>query len=255
MRSSLRGTLRLVHLGTATLGWVAAATCHQQLVPAAERPLVFQRYMRRWAHSLVHATGGQVRLAPGSHVPEHTGPRLVVANHRSPFDIGVLLSLFGGYALSRADLARWPVLGLAARRAGTIFVDRDDGGSRATALRVIRSRLQQGASILVFPEGGTFGGDEVRPFKPGAFAALRGLNAQIVPVGLAYDPGAEFVDESFVEHVVRVTGRPYTRCAVQIGAGISAEARPHELAIRLHDEVQRLVAGARAYWSEWSRGS
>ena len=248
MLSTARGTVRLLNLGTATLGWVALATAHQRLVPAAQRDLVFQRYMRRWASSLVRATGGVVTLAPGSTVPPHVGPRLVVANHRSPFDIGVLLSLFGGQALSRADLARWPVLGLAARRAGTIFVDREDGGSRASALRAIRRRLRDGASILVFPEGGTFEGDEVRPFKPGAFAALTGLGAQIVPVGLAYDQGAEFHEESFVEHVVRVAGRPLTRCVVKVGRPVECNGRPNELAERTHAAVQELVDDARAHW-------
>ena len=245
---SARGALRLLNLGAATLGWVALATAHQSLVPPVQRTATFQRYLRRWASSLVHATGGVVQLVPGCTVPVQSKPRLIVANHRSPFDIGVLLSLFGGHALSRADLADWPVIGLAARRAGTIFVDRESGASGASALRTIRRRLAEGASILVFPEGATFAGDDVRPFKPGAFAALRGLGAEIVPVGLAYDPGAEFVDESFVEHVLRVAARPRTRCVVNIGAPLPAHGRAQELAGATHAAVQHLVAGAREHW-------
>lgn len=248
VKPSARATYRLVNLGAATLGWVALASAHQALVPETRRTAVFQRYLRGWASSLVHATGGVVELAPGSRVPTQHRARLVVANHRSPFDIGVLLSLFGGHALSRADLAGWPVIGLAARRAGTIFVDRESGASGASALRAIRRRLQAGASILVFPEGATFEGDEVRPFKPGAFAALRDLDVEVVPVGLAYDPGVEFLDETFVEHVMRVAARPRTRCVVSIGAPQRAVGRAAELATALRDEVQRQVAGARSAW-------
>jgi lyso-ornithine lipid O-acyltransferase len=250
LASSARGSVRLLHLGTATLGWVTAASLHQQLVEPAQRGAIFQRYLKRWASSLVHATGGRVLLTPSSVVPSHECARLVIANHRSPFDIGVLLSLFGGHALSRADLASWPVLGLAARKAGTIFVDRDSGASRATALRAIRRQLSAGASILVFPEGATFEGDQVQPFQAGAFAALRGLEVQLVPVGLAYDPGAEFVEESFVQHVVRVAGRRSTRCVVNIGQPRLASGRPQELAAALRDEVQGLVDGARAHWRD-----
>ena len=246
--ASARGSVRLAQLGSATLGWVAIASVHQRLVPPAARGLVFQRYMRRWASSLVHAMGGELTLAPGAVVPPHGKARLVVANHRSPFDIGILLSLFGGHALSRADLADWPVLGLAARRAGTIFVDRGSGASGASALRTIRRRLREGASILVFPEGGTFEGDEVRAFKPGALAALRGLDVEIVPVGLAYDPGAEFVEESFVQHVMRVAGRPHTRCVVNIGPARPAEGSAQQLAESLRAEVQDLVTSARTHW-------
>jgi 1-acyl-sn-glycerol-3-phosphate acyltransferase len=247
-RIGARGAVRLVGLGAATLAWLSAASLHEALVPPGRRGPIFQRYMKRWGHSLVQRTGGRVFLTPGSVVPEQRGPRLVVANHRSPFDIGILLSLFGGHALSRADLAGWPVLGVAAQRAGTIFVDRTKADSGAAAIRNIRKRLLEKASILVFPEGSTFAGDEVQPFKPGAFTALRNLDAEIVPVGLAYDPGAEWVNETFVSHVLRVAERPCTRCVVAIGQPMAARGRPQELAEALHAQVQGLVHQARDDW-------
>lgn len=248
MIETARSISRLAGLGAFTAAWVGAASVHQALVEPAARNAVFQRYMRRWASSLVSQTGGHVVLTPESRVPEQNGPRLIVSNHRSPFDIGVLLSIFGGHAVSRADLASWPVIGYAAKRAGTIFVDREDAGSGASAIRAIRKKLQEGASILVFPEGGTFEGDEVRPFRAGAFSALRGLAVDIVPVGLAYDHGSEFVDETFVEHVLRVARRPETRCVVHIGAPRPATGRAQEIALGLHTEVQRLVKRAREHW-------
>lgn len=248
MIENARSISRLAGLGAFTAAWVGAASIHQAFVEPAVRDAVFQRYMRRWASSLVSQTGGHVVLTPESQVPEQNGPRLIVSNHRSPFDIGVLLSIFGGHAVSRADLASWPVIGYAARRAGTIFVDRESAGSGASAIRAIRKRLQEGASILVFPEGGTFEGDELRPFRAGAFSALRGLAVDIVPVGLAYDHGSEFVDESFVEHVLRVARRPQTRCVVHIGAPRAAQGRAQEIALGLHTEVQGLVKRAREHW-------
>ena len=247
-RVGARGALRLVGLGAKTLGWLSAATIHETLLPPAQRGPVFQAYMKRWGHSLVHSTGGRVFLTPGSVVPALTGPRLVVANHRSPFDIGILLSIFGGHALSRADLAAWPVLGIAAQRAGTIFVDRSKADSGAAAIRAIRKKLQERASVLVFPEGGTFLGDEVRPFKPGAFSALRNLDVSILPVGLAYDPGVEWVDETFVAHVLRVAQRPQTRCVVAIGSALRPLSRSQDTAAVLQASVQALVHEARQDW-------
>ena len=247
------GALRLLRLGSETLGWVAFASAHQRLVPEHERTAVFQRHMKRWASSLVRAMGGEVLIAPGHEVPRTRRARLIVSNHRSPFDIGVLLALFGGHPLSRADLANWPVLGMAAKRAGTIFVDRESTHSGASAVRQIRARLKEDASIVVFPEGGTFGGDEVRPFKAGAFAALRGLEVEIVPVGMAYDPGAEFTDPSFVQYVLRVCSRKRTRCAVCIGKPRIAQGKPQQLADALHEEVQALVHQARTCWEQSQR--
>jgi 1-acyl-sn-glycerol-3-phosphate acyltransferase len=246
----VRSITRLTGLGAFTAAWVGAASLHQAFVHPADRTALFQRYMKRWASHLVSTTGGRVILTPGSQVPPQRGPRLVVSNHRSPFDIGILLSLFGGHALSRADIANWPVIGLAARRAGTIFVDRESAGSGASAIRAIRRRLMDGASILAFPEGGTFGGDQVRPFRAGAFSALRGLDVEIVPVGLAYDPGSEYLDETFVDHVLRVARRVETRCVVHIGPPRLARGRAQEIADGLQREVQQYVDAARAHWRE-----
>jgi 1-acyl-sn-glycerol-3-phosphate acyltransferase len=230
------------------VGWVGIAAAHQALVPEDERTQVFQHWLRYWARSLVSSCGGEVILTPSSQVLPARGARLVVANHRSPFDIGVLLGLFGGHPLSRADLAQWPVLGMAAKRAGTIFVDREDTSSGAAAIRAIRSRLQAGATILVFPEGHTHAGDEVRPFRGGALSAVRGLDVEIVPVGLAYDPGTEFVEESFVNHVMRVAQRKRTRIVVQVGQSRAPEGKTAALAQALTEDVQNLVDQARAHW-------
>jgi 1-acyl-sn-glycerol-3-phosphate acyltransferase len=251
--SHFRAASRLVALGVKTAGWVGAVSAHQRLVPEAERDALFQAYMKRWAHSLVSSSGGVVELTPESRVPPQRGPRLVIANHRSPFDIGVLLHLFGGHALSRADLAHWPILGLAARRAGTIFVDRESAHSGASAIREIRRRLMDGASVLVFPEGRTAAGDEVLPFKSGIFTAMRGLDVELVPVGLAYDPGSEWVNETFVGHVLRVARRPTTRIVVHIGAPRIVRRRTPNLPEELRADVQKLVLRAREHWRHTSR--
>ena len=192
---SVLGGVRAAGLGAVTLGALGVEQVHEGLSPEDERHQVFQWHMRRWARALMHVFGVET-LVQGE-VARPTGARLVVANHRSPLDITALLGLFGGCVLSRADLADWPVLGVAARKAGTIFVDRSDGASGARAIRNIRARLKDGHTVIVFPEGGSFAGDEVRPLKGGAFAAIRGLDVEIVPVGIAYNPGVEFVNETF----------------------------------------------------------
>lgn len=249
---SARSTVRLASSLAKTAGWVGAVSLHQRFVAPDEQYELFQRYMKRWSRSIVRTAGGQVVLTPESALPPHRGPRIVVANHRSPFDILALLGIFGGHALSRKDLATWPIIGLAAQRAGTIFVDREDAHSGASAIREIRARLKQGQSILVFPEGGTFRGDEVRPFKGGVFTALSGISVEVVPVGLAYEPGAEWVGESFVGHVLRVAQNPVTRVVVHIGSPRTVNKRTGQLPDELRADVQKLVDRARDYWQHTS---
>ena len=118
------------------------------------------------------------RIVQGRRRRQRGRGHLVVANHRSTADILVLLRTFGGRMVSRADLAGWPLVGAAARAVGTLFVDRSDAASGATAVRAIRTRLVAGDTVIVFPEGTTFPDDEVRPFHAGAFVAARAARAR-----------------------------------------------------------------------------
>lgn len=246
----LRSGSRALGLVAGTAGFLAAAQLHEQTVPGDERPAVFQRYMRVWARSMLGVFGVRLHVSPGPpQLAER--PRLVVANHRSPLDVAALLSTFGGHALSRADMADWPILGLAARKAETIFVDRQSTRSGASAIRSIRSHLKQNRSVLVFPEGGTFRGDEVRPFKGGTFAALKGLDAEVYPAGLVYDEGAEFVDEAFLAHIKRVAARPRLRLCLRVGSPIRTSGRDtRALASEAQQQVQALVHQARDDWRQ-----
>jgi 1-acyl-sn-glycerol-3-phosphate acyltransferase len=202
-------------------------------------------WLRRWARGQLKIFGADL-VMPAPRPPPARGARLVVSNHRSPLDVAILVSIFGGRVLARADLAEWPVVGMAARRAGTIFVDRDKEASGANAIRAIRRSLASGNTVHVFPEGTTGEGDDVLPFRGGAFAAVGGLDVEIVSVGLAYPPGVEFTEASFFGHILRVAGRPAPRVGVVIGTPRRpGRVRASALAAELEEEVQTLVTAAR----------
>jgi 1-acyl-sn-glycerol-3-phosphate acyltransferase len=239
-----RSGARALGMGALTLGMLGGVSLHQRFTAPAARDAQFQRWMQLWAEGLLRLFGVQSSLH-GVQPTAATGARLIVSNHRSPIDILLLLRHFGGVVLSRSDLATWPVLGSAARRAETIFVDRADTMSGVLAIRQLRDRLAHQRTVIVFPEGTTLAGDEVRPFQEGAFAAARGLPVEIVPVGIAYQPGSEFLDETFVEHVTRVAQRPVTRVAVNMGAPRPMPGQRKGLADALRSEVQSLVHEAR----------
>jgi 1-acyl-sn-glycerol-3-phosphate acyltransferase len=241
--------LRSVVRGAAMLGFTAGIThaglLRFQFCSEQERPTVAARWVGRWAGGLLRVFGVEQHWA--SALPAATDrARLVVANHRSPLDILLMLQHFGGSVLARHDLERWPVMGRAARTGGTIFVDRQDAKSGVRAIREIRKRLQAHQTVVVFPEGTTHAGDLVHAFLGGAFSAVSSLPAELVPVGIAYDPGAEFVGESFAAHLVRVAQRPRTRVALCVGDSLPASRDREQMARDLRDAVQALVTRARA---------
>src|SRR5882724_2175040 len=99
--------------------------------PDSERDAVRDRWVSRWARTLLRLFAIEI-VVDGAVPPPTQGRgrgRLVITNHRSAIDVGVVLSTFGGTMVSRADLASWPVLGPAARAVGTVFVDRSSAKS------------------------------------------------------------------------------------------------------------------------------
>ena len=212
---------------------------------------VRDRWVRRWAKALLDLFAIDV-VVRGT-VPPRPRPgergRLVVANHRSAIDIGVVLATFGGTMVSRADLAGWPIVGAAARAVGTVFVDRDSAKSGAVTIRAIQRQLEEGQTIALFPEGTTFSGDEVRPFHGGAFIAAARAGADVLPVGLAYPAasGAAYLDETFMAHLGRMAKSRATRMALVVGEPIATKGlRAGAIGERAHAAVSELVAQARA---------
>jgi len=242
----LRAPLRLAALGGLSGAMLAALTIEERFRKVSDERR--EAYARRWARWLLALLDVDAELdAPPGALEKGERPRLVVANHRSAVDILLILSLFGGLLLARGDMADWPAIGVMARRAGTLFVDRGDPASGAAAVQRMRERLRRGITICVFPEGTTFDGDEVRPFQAGAFVAIARERGEIVPVGFAYErPEAIYGDEPAMDHMKRLARTRSTRVGVSVGAPIAAHrSRLESLAATARSEVQVQVNRAR----------
>lgn len=225
------------------------------LSPHPEHERVLQKWIERYGKGLLKLYGVDMR-ARGPYVEEgrrYPGRsdngigRMFVMNHRSGLDIPITLAHVEATILSRADLSGWPVIGMAARRVGTLFVDRQSKSSGAAVIVAMANALAQGRGIMVYPEGTTFSGDEVRPFRVGAFKAAHETAAEIIPVGLAYEGEAmSFGDESFSKHMVRVSTAKGVKAAISIGEPIlAAERTVEETMEAVKTSMQALVYEAR----------
>lgn len=240
--SKLRAVLRTGAFVGFSAGVLGAYETRRAMTPASGQKALANRYRARLSDGLLRVFGAEL-LLDGHRTLD--GGALVVANHQSALDIGVMLSLFQGVLVSRHDVADWPLLGRLAKHGDTIFVDRDDRRSGTTALREIRRRAKEGRTVVAFPEGGTFPGDSVHEFHPGAFAAVRTLGIPIVPVGLAYSPAVPYVKETFGEHIARVAARPKTRIAVHLGDPLPSGLDARSAAETARARVEALVQDAR----------
>ena len=255
----VRFPLRTAAFAGVTFGMYGLLEVDCARSPASAREQLLHTWMHRYGQALVKLYGIHVR-AGGPHVgagAQYPGTdargrgRLFVMNHRSGLDVPVTLAHFECTILSRADLARWPVIGVAARRAGVLFVDRSDKRSGAASVNAMASALEGGRAVMVYPEGTTYAGDEVRPFRHGAFVAAHRAGAEIVPVGIAYGGGdAAYLDESFVDHMKRVSRARRTVAAIEVGDPIAPGPDKDALLLAAHDAVQALVHRARAALDE-----
>jgi lyso-ornithine lipid O-acyltransferase len=169
-------------------------TPHSPAARAIER-----RFMTRIARRLVAQINlrGAPLAGPGT---------LYIANHISWIDILVLGSVLDAEFIAKDEVKSWPVIGLLARRTGTIFIAREERHRVDEQAARIAARLKSGASLILFPEGTTGDGETILPFRSSLFAAAIHAS-RIQPLALAYQPaGIGWTDqEPLLANARRVT--------------------------------------------------
>ena len=111
---------------------------------------------------------------------------LVVSNHQSYLDILLLAAHFPVQFVAKQEVSDWPVIGLMAKLAGTIFIDRSSTRQSMCCALEIAESLEQGLSVLVFPEGTSSNGLQVLPFKPMLLLAALKTQLPVLPLTLNY---------------------------------------------------------------------
>lgn len=187
-------------------------------------PPVWQSRVVQWWHQrLCHILALRIQVTGQS-----VGPALLVANHISWLDIPVLGAQGAMGFLSKAQVRHWPLIGWMAEVAGTLFIER--GAHRATAvMAALRARLVGGASVVVFAEGTTSDGTQVRRFLPRLFAVVQpdadrhNAPMTLQPVALRYDepPGPDAIapfigEDTLVRHLLRVLQHPGLSVSVML---------------------------------------
>jgi len=94
----------------------------------------------------------RVTLVGVENLPRKPG-YLVVSNHRSWADVGLLILHTRSLGISKKEIAYIPFFGLAGYLAGVIFFDRRSKISRGRVIEDALNLLHAGANLHVFPEG------------------------------------------------------------------------------------------------------
>lgn len=195
-------------LATVGLGVLVAGTMSLvERLHLANESAIRQRFTRWYLARLSAALPFEIEVL-GS-VPAQ--PMLWISNHVSWTDIPLLGMLAPLSFLSKAEVRTWPVAGWLAKKAGTLFIRRGSGDSALLGQQLL-THLQQQRSLLIFPEGTTTDGRQLRNFHGRLLSSAIEAGTPLQPVAVRYVRNnqidvevAPFIgDDDLVTHLVRL---------------------------------------------------
>lgn len=146
-----------------------------------------EQHIPHWSRGILNVTGVRLSVEGLDNIPKE-GPCVFVANHRSYYDIPLLLaSLDKPYGiLAKEELEKIPLLSRWMKLLGCVFVQRDDVRASVRALNDATAIVESGRSFIIFPEGTRYKGEEggAGEFKQGAFRIAVKTGAPVVPVAI-----------------------------------------------------------------------
>jgi len=143
---------------------------------------VYAWHARLWARLALALNGVTVTLAGAEHLPG--GPVIFMSNHQSNFDILSLLAAIPRriHWIAKKELFEVPIFGPSMRRGGYIPLDRGDGRKALKSMDEAAATINQGKSVVLFPEGTRTPDGNLLPFKRGGFILARKAAVPVVPV-------------------------------------------------------------------------
>lgn len=196
------------------------------------------RIRQRWAKNLLPWMG--IVLEMEGTPPDF--PCLLVSNHRSYLDPILMLRDVFAYPVAKAEMANWPLLGKGAQMAGILYLKRENAGSRSGTLRQMQEKLENGFSILIFPEGTTSGLPGTLPFKIGGFKMAAQAGFPVVPVALDFADERDFWigKESFLQHAGKRFGEKHIHIKICYGPTFQSDD-PEELSRKSHNWILKHI--------------
>jgi 1-acyl-sn-glycerol-3-phosphate acyltransferase len=192
------------------------------MVDTALRPSCCAPYIRAWRQCAGRSrAGGRASLAILNVADAEAGDAalgsiMIAANHVSWLDIFVISSVRPTRFIARGDIRRWPIVGWIADRAGTLFIQRDQWRDTARINATVRSVLDAGDCVGLFPEGITTEGDRLLKFHSALFepAVANGARVQAAAIRYEHADGtlcrdmSFFGERTFMQSLTLIIGQP-----------------------------------------------
>ena len=139
----------------------------------------------RWALGNVRRSGSRFHISGLENIPRNESV-VFVSNHQGNFDIAVFLAYLPiphGY-VSKIEILKIPLLRSWMKNLRCIFIDRKNIRQTAGAFVKGIKILQNGHSLVLFPEGTRSKSEIMGEFKPASFKLATKAGVSIVPVSI-----------------------------------------------------------------------
>jgi 1-acyl-sn-glycerol-3-phosphate acyltransferase len=238
MTNFLRTSRRLANLAVAVS--LARLGPKGSSDPAA-RTVWQQRQARRMLAAL------EIEISVKGHLPRGG---LLVCNHLGYLDVLVIAAQGPVVFVAKSDVRKWPVIGTLLERSGTILAERGRPLTAGTTAGHIQTALEEGLTVVLFPEGTSSDGSSVLPYKPALLQAALDAGVAVTPAAIAYqaDDGnaardvCYWGDATFLPHLVRLAGLKKVKANLNIGSARILPPNRKIAASQLHEDSAALLA-------------
>ena len=145
---------------------------------------IVNQHIPRWSRGILKVTGVSLSVEGLENIPKDR-PCVFVANHRSYYDIPLLLAgLEKPHGiLAKEELEKIPLLNRWMKLLGCVFVQRDDVRASVRALNDATAIVEGGHSFVIFPEGTRRPQPLPSEFKSGIWRLMKEFpQVELIPV-------------------------------------------------------------------------
>lgn len=156
-----------------------------------QKSMFTHKLIKQIASVPFHLSRIRIKVVGLELLPKDTG-FTIYSNHNSWIDPTLIMNSLYNYpvaGLGKEGAFTIPVIGKFAPKMGFVMIHRDDARQSARAIKTVIQRVQDGYSMIIFPEGTrNKRNDTVLDFKAGAFKVALRSERPIVPITLVKPP-------------------------------------------------------------------
>lgn len=149
--------------------------------PYSPIPRIANSSIKFFVRSILCFSGIKLETKGKENLP--ADPAYFAGNHQSYFDIAALLMEFGEVKpiIAKKELSLIPLVSIWMKAIACIFLERGDPRKELRSLAEAQKLLENGLSVMVFPEGTRSKGPDMGEFKSGSFRCAIKAGVPVVP--------------------------------------------------------------------------